>query len=559
MSNRTTLEKALDRLIGEANEQTQLYNSAQEKLYITLGETYLWWRDASKIKGFLDDIYAKHSLVTRGNEENFTRLIRLIWQLGWDGYESGKVQSWARALRAVHHEYETNTQAYKVKDAALKISQFIRSQGGISQLGRSVDPLPDVDDENYSSKKGSVSKKKSDADKLAASQIRTKHIEQGEVYFSKNPPYLENLVSKNQRLKVNRKGYAVALVRRNEKGAYDLLGITNNELLVQDAIIETYKRNDKAVPHVLRALSEAVKTQALPKEFEKHRSTLTDPTDIVLADGKTKLRTGKRLRLRPKSKDIIFSEIRTDCSVVTIAKPHKYLSDISEDIILRTTNLKYLEKEIIQTGDLCFFTTLTPKLEEIKDAELKASHRLQTKNTVTGRIYNLYFYKQSSFMDRNKAQADLNREIADQVVWGATVDSEWVQELQSICVDNWLREYGVQINRDRNKQVKLSLSNAFEVSFDGTRGNYNHTERAIPKPKLYRNTQPIEFHLRSKDIFTVLNSLSQLEISGDIELTANEHVFCISFETSFASYIIAVPTCNAKGHLDKTAFVEYKA
>jgi len=59
MSNRAALEKALDRLIGDANEQTQLYNSAQEKLYITLGETYLWWRDASKIKGFLDEVYAK--------------------------------------------------------------------------------------------------------------------------------------------------------------------------------------------------------------------------------------------------------------------------------------------------------------------------------------------------------------------------------------------------------------------------------------------------------------------------------------------------------------------
>lgn len=559
MSNRAALEKALDRLIGDANEQTQLYNSAQEKLYITLGETYLWWRDASKIKGFLDEVYAKRELVTRGNEENFTRLIRLIWQFGWDTYESGKVQSWARALRAVHHEYETNAQAYKVKDAALKISQFIRSQGGIGALGRGVAPLPDSDEDASLTKKGSSSKRKSETDQLADSQIRKKHIEQGEVYFSQNPPYQENIVSKSKRLKVNRKGYAVALVRRNEKGTYDLLGVSNKDSLVHDAIIETYKRDDNAIPPILRALSETVKTQTMPLEFEKHRYSLTDPTDIVLADGKTKLRTGKRLRLRPASKEIILSEFRTDCSVVTIAKPFKYPSGIAEDIILRTPNLKYIEQNMLQKGDLCFFTTLTQKLDLVTDKDLKASYRLQTKNNASGRIYNIYFYKQSSYMERNRTQADLNREVADQIIWGATVDSEWVQELQSICVDNWLREYGVQINRDRNKQVKLSLSKSFEISFDGTRGNYNHTENNIPKPKLYRNTQPIEFHVRSKDLFTVLNSLSQLDISGEIEITANEHVFCIAFETSSASYTIAVPTCNAKGHLDRTAFVEYKA
>jgi hypothetical protein len=559
MSSRAALEKALDKLIGDANQQSQLYKSAQEKLYITLGETYLWWRDASKIDGFLDDLYAKHSLATRGNEENFTRLIRLIWQFGWDMYESGKVQSWARALRALHHEYETNTQAYKVKDAPLKISQFIRFQGGIGALGKGVTALPDADDETTSNKKISASKKKSETEQLAEKQVRAKHIELGEIYFSKNPPYIENLVSKSKRIKVDRKGYAVALVRRSENGTYDLLGVTNKDSLVQETIIETYKRDDNAIPPVLRALSETVKTQVLPLEFEKHRSKLTDPTDIVIEDGKTKLRTGKRLRLRPKTKDIIYSEFRTDCSVVTIAKPFKYPSGISEDIILRTPNLKYIEQNMLQKGDLCFFSTLTQKLEVITDTDLKATHRLQTKNTVTGRIYNLYFYKQSSYMEKNKAQADINHEIAAEIVWGATVTANWLQDLQAIFVDNWLREFGTQINRDRNKQVMFSFSKTLEISYDGTRSNYNHSESKIPKPKLYQNSKPIKFHLRSKDIITVMNSLSNQMIVTDIELKANQHVLTISFDTEYASYLIAVPTCDEKGHLDKTAFQQYKA
>ena len=46
MSTKAELQKALDRLIGDADEQTQLYESSTQRLYKTLGEVYLWWRDA---------------------------------------------------------------------------------------------------------------------------------------------------------------------------------------------------------------------------------------------------------------------------------------------------------------------------------------------------------------------------------------------------------------------------------------------------------------------------------------------------------------------------------
>jgi hypothetical protein len=56
-----------------------------------------------------------------------------------------------------------------------------------------------------------------------------------------------------------------------------------------------------------------------------------------------------------------------------------------------------------------------------------------------------------------------------------------------------------------------------------------------------------------------MNSLSNQMIVTDIELKANQHVLTISFDTEYASYLIAVPTCDEKGHLDKTAFQQYKA
>lgn len=555
MPTQKELRVNLDRLISDADEQIQLHESSIQRLYKTLGEVYLWWRDARTYEGFLEDLYANRNLVQRGQEEKFTRLVSLVWQIDWSGHEAPKLQNWAKALRGLHHEYETNRDAYQVQDASEKIRQFFNAMGGIGAVGRTVSPLQQTDDEVANGKKKTAApKKKSELDVLSDQQVRSKHIELGERYFADETPYIKNIVSKGKKLTVTRKGYAVALVRRAANGSIDILSLTSDDAIVHDTIVETYKRNDVSLPPILRTLSETIKTQTLPIQLEKHRQGLNDLTDVLGSDGKTKLRTVKRLLLRPKTKDILLSECRTDCSVVTLVKPNKFPSNVTEDITLRAVNHKYIEQNMLQTRDLCFYTTDTKQLEIVKDESLKASHRLQTKNTVSDRIHNLYFYTLSSQADSSKPQAEINNEALDAPTWLATVSKEWVEDLQSICVSNWLREFGTQWNRDRHKQVMLKLSKSFEISYDGTRGHYTKTETKIPKPKIDHRSRALEFHVRSKDIFTVLNSLAQQEVEGEIQLAANEHVFTISFMTNHASYLIAVPTCNDRGHLDRTAF-----
>jgi hypothetical protein len=45
MTKKATLQKRLDILIADAEEQTQWYQKSQERLYRTLANVYLWWRD----------------------------------------------------------------------------------------------------------------------------------------------------------------------------------------------------------------------------------------------------------------------------------------------------------------------------------------------------------------------------------------------------------------------------------------------------------------------------------------------------------------------------------
>lgn len=134
MASKSVLKKMLESLIAEADEITQLYESSQQRLYLNLGSVYLWWREAVKVQGFLEELYAERKLVSRGEEENFTRLVRLVWQMDWSGRQAPKLQNWARALRGLNQEFKTNKDAYDVKDPEEKIRQFLMQKEASAEL-----------------------------------------------------------------------------------------------------------------------------------------------------------------------------------------------------------------------------------------------------------------------------------------------------------------------------------------------------------------------------------------------------------------------------------------
>lgn len=555
MTKKAILQKQLDTLIADAEEQTQWYHKSQERLYRTLANVYLWWRESNKVEGFLDELYEERGLFHRKKEENFTRLVRLIWQADWSG-DHPKLQNWARALRGLDHEFRTNRDAYQVEDPIKKICQFFRYKRGIGAVARTVDPIPDENDEIQTKRKKSASGKKSDIEILSVQKIHNKHVLLGELSYAEEPPYIKNIVSGSTKIDLTRKGYAVGLIRKNSTGRYDLLSVTNNEAIVHDTIVDTYKRNEDLLPPILRTITEAIATQTLPTHFEKFRQDLNDVTSVLASDGKTRLRTVKRLLLRPKTKDIILSECRTGCSVVTIVTPNQFPTNLSEDVFLRSVNHKYIEQNMLQTRDLCFYTTLTKKIEKVEDKEIKASHRLKIKNTVTDRIHNMYFYGLTSQSDGSKKQAAINYAELGNPTWIATVTKEWLEDLQISFISDWLSQYGHQWNRDRHKHLALELSKSFLIRHYGTRGEYT-TPHSVALARLERFSKPITFHLRSKDFITVFHAIAKQNIAGEVKLAANEHVFTIYYKTEHATYLIAVPTCNEVGHLNSTAFTTY--
>ncbi len=188
---KSELRAELDSLSSEANTQARMYDSSIALLYHCLSSLYVWWREAQQYEGFLEELYEEYGITTRRkNEENFVRVIRLVWRIDWDGNRGASLQSWSKALREVHQEYETNKEKYSV-NAVENIILFIRSKGGVSGLTKNKEDSEDVtnDDDSVKKKKKTASRREQENE----AKLRVKNKELAELYFEKQAKTITKL------------------------------------------------------------------------------------------------------------------------------------------------------------------------------------------------------------------------------------------------------------------------------------------------------------------------------------------------------------------------------
>jgi len=549
--NKNQLKAALDQLISSADKQNEAHKSSRDLLYTTLGGVYMWWQEASQIEDFLEDLYKERRLKMRGNEENFTRLIRLVWQMEWSGRIGPKLQLWSNALRKIDKEYKSNKEAY-AKDPAERIAQFLRSKGGIRGLLGIDQQYGFAEDGKHNTKS---TRKNDDKNNL---DIASKHLSLGEHYFANDAKSIINIASGSRSLYVTRKGYAVALLRQSSNSKYQILSVTNNDHIVNDTIIDTYKRNAGGTPEVLKVLGEIIQTQSLPLALERHRAILSEKSAVADAEGK-KMKQLKRLLIRSKQKDVLLSENRSNCSVVTVAVPNVRLLSDAEDVFLRITNHRFIENEIVQERNLCFFTTLKSRITALKDTELKASHLLAVKNTVTSKITNLYFYRKTALEKPSQIQAKIDLK-ATTPVWRATMNEEWLRSLDTVFLSNWLCSYGVHINREEYKVLQLCFGKqSLSIKQRGENGQFTELETCVTVPNIDSKSKPLNVNFLAKDIIPVLNALVTQEITSSVRFMASAELLAIFYRTELAQYGIGIPPSTVRGKRIGSAFSGYGA
>lgn len=552
MNSKQALISELNEIVELTTKQNYHYVRGRAYLYEGFASVYLWWLKAKQVDGFLEEQYKLHNIGGKEHEqEKFTRVLRLTWRLDWADESKAKLQQWSNALRKIDEEYRTNKDAYKT-DAKKKIVLFIEDKGGLRKL-IGADKYDYDGDGNTESKK----KKKpvrSEEDEVLIAQ---RHLQLGEEFFDGAAA-----ISSIQSIKpilVNRKGYALALIRQKRGDKFDILATLNNESQIQQAIVASYRRANDVAPTVLRLLTEVIQTQSLPVAMEKHRYALPDTCKFTAEDGRVlKVSQNKRVLFRNKQKDILLSENRTGCSVVTLAKPKAQALTSSSDVFLNVNDRRYLEQAIIQRNELSFYTSNDKdKVPVLRDTEKVASHRLVVENKVLGKKRAIYFYKLETVGVHSRPQAYIKADADSPVELSASINKLWIEKVNAIFVSGWLREYGERITWAKHSMMRLDFdSKKLVIQHYGEKGNFSNKSLPIEFSAAAVGSA-VSVNVLSKDILPVLSGLADVGMKGKVSLSVSKNFIAISYETELATYKVFVPTCSVSGKRSKTAFEAY--
>jgi hypothetical protein len=554
MTTKQVLLKELEKIFEHTAEQTAIRTRSNEYLYKGLAWVYLWWVRASKVKGLLEEQYAAHNIGGHSvvGEEKFTRLLRLTWQLDWADESKATLQQWSLALRKLHNEYESNKEAYKL-NAQEKLAQFIDASGGIRKLIGADKYFEDGNNEPIKKSKSKSGRSVEDTELL-----KSKHLELGVQHFAKAKSI--SSIQSTKPIAVNRLGYALALIRAKSNGSFDVLATVSEEEQIRTAIISSYKRDNTVAPSVLQLLTEIIGTQSIPTAMERHRDTLQDSKKVTTENGEVlAVKQYKRLLFRKQQRDIILSENRTACSVVTVVKPKANILVSSKDVFLRVQDRRYLEQAIIQQQDLSIYTANDKsKVPVLRDTEVKASHKLVLENKLLRSRRAIYFYALDTVGEYSRAQADVNSECAEATQWTATVDKLWIENLYVGFVGSWLAEYGEHITRPKHKTIRIEFGRT-QLAFKhyGERGNLTTSSKPFDIANVANTSKPIKPLFLTKDIMPVLASLAAADIVGSVKISANEELLTLSYKTALATYTVSVPTCTVSAKRNSAAFSAY--
>jgi hypothetical protein len=286
---------------------------------------------------------------------------------------------------------------------------------------------------------------------------------------------------------------------------------------------------------------------------------LPDAQTVTTEEGKSlKIRQNKRVLFRKNQGDILLSENRTGCSVVTIAKPHTQVLASSKDVFLNVNDRRYLEQAIIQRNDLNLYTTNDKdKVPVVRDTDAKASHRLIVDNKVLNKKRAVYFYTIDTVGEHSRPQADKSHTYKAKMEWVAKVDKLWFERMYAQFVNGWLNEYGEHVTRTKHKAMRLEAGRAsIVIKHYGEKGNFSHSS-VVDVDGVTATSKSTKATFQTKDLLPVLSGLNDVEIEGKATLAMNADVLVIKYATELANYEIYVPTCKDNLKRVATAFETY--
>jgi hypothetical protein len=561
------LEIQLKKLQEGADTQYDAYRRSHDQLYELLAQSYLWWRDADKERGFLDALYEQRGIrfkASANNLPNFSPLIRLVWNMEeMDPSDWVTVTQWNKALQAVHEHYVQNADDFYF-EAKGKLKRFIQDKGGVVGLISGSTEYANDDEPTHRSRRKSRSRINAQSQAAIAQSALTELKAQKQGIGS---------AAIRGTVRVGGEGLSVLLARREKNGHITVLGSSNDPIQIDAVAAHAVQTNLTNLAPNLRALVEIIATQAFPshalpsssdKRSKWYLTRYADKSEVWEGDleGKPKedrgerLRSAKRVLIRGKKGDVLLSGSRVSVSPVTRCVLNEPLIDKSDNVFLRVLERSKIE-QWIETKEITLLNA-DPK-HRLKSAARseRASYKLAITSAVQSGIKQfLHFYDHTPDKKITHYQADFQRDKfkAD---WSVRLSTEWFASLRQVWADEWFAELGRfnQILRPHNAALELKVTaKKLYVVFNLHPQNSPFETFEFPEPikSLKRTLKTAYF---SKDIAPILFNIADAHINGAVTMAGNAHAIVFRYATKVGKFEIAVPTLDAKRkHRDGTLF-----
>ena len=567
-----------DRLIRELNnlqrdcaKVLRLVASTRHKEYENLAKIYLWWKEASTVDGFLEGVLAgfkDYRLRAVAHGYNYAPLLMLMFGKTLSDQERNKM---SRALNALNNEFNRYPQTYRF-DAVTKLTGFIKKSGGLIHLVKPTYKRAESSndlDQQLNDEIAAEEHEALQADQNAAISaelaklgvsfkvIKTYKKESGveikdkdkikvlskeaDGFWSQYQPH--GFATFSSGVAANDDGYSYVLVKRNGT-EYSVVDTVVDKDLIKEGLVAAYRKQFAALPTSVRTVCETLRTQLMPVNLKLKSLELVEVNpDQSSADGQQLARA--RLLYVSKTNQFVLSPVGMSSGVVTQVTPvNTVLEQVDYDVVMAPFSKGGAETGLVGNVEYNLYKPLHDELiPKTEDPNMVFSHRLDLLHKANDKKrMSLLFH---SFTDQTGAycsQPVYQNTHDQQIAARFELSRDFVGQVAREFAAPWLDNIGTHIRRPSNQLVKLKITDAQMLfSYKYLEGEFKEHKACSYKDDL--SPVPLtEQVFLTKDLMPVLASLADLPIIGAVVVKADQHVLSLSFSTSAADYLIAIPT-----------------
>jgi len=525
-----SIQEQLQALQGKNHRVICIHNKIKHRLYRQLVRTYLWWREAKDLDGFLEAQYAQiihKTIPVVKDDTDFGQLVLLTLGAGLPDYT---ISRYSQLINKLHETYESQPQNYQNNAENQLVHCIISHKGIINWINGGKNP----------------------SKKVAKSKASHKMAEKARDFYAnvtQLPP-----ITLPYNVTTNDDGYCALLVRRTDQG-YELVTSSHEKAIIETLQVSSYKKDFDSLPTSVSPIFELQQTQRLPAPLQRTKEKLqakTNPRRKALLDLK-----GRRTLYKHDTHELILSPTNGLPGVVSTITPSTPLFEHAQsDAFLPAAYGQMITKHCLQTYTFNEFTVSNSRqIPQCSPYEEAPTYSVDMQNGQ--QILHVPFLSFDDSFSNIPSQVVVNPQYAFQPSWQLTVKDCWLSSLNQTLISPWLNSHGKQITLAHNQSIQIHFDQQqLTFAFYHQNGHYHFTDTV----KFAQNAQGLSLtaHYATQDIMRVLNSICDLNAIVPIEIAVNRDILRFTYETHAGKHRIFIPALDAHGKRSTAAFTNYQ-